>query len=178
MRIYEVSKTINDLIVFKPDIYRDFRGENAETFNPDFFYKALAIVDEFRVQNLKFVVDSFSFSRKDVLRGFHGDTKAWKLVQCLKGSIYFAVIDLRKESPTYKNVVTMVLDDKDRHQVLVPRGCVNAHLCLSEECIFFYKLTYGYVEPENQITLKWSDKDFASKLNWPITNPIVSLRDK
>jgi len=176
MKIHHASKQIKDLIVFKPDIYRDYRGENVETFNPDFFDKALSIVDEFREQKLKFVVDSFSFSRKGVLRGFHGDTKAWKLIQCIEGSIFFAVVDLRKDSPTFNNVETFLLDDKDRHQILVPRGCVNAHLCLSETCTFFYKLTYGYVEPEDQLTLKWYEPEY--NINWPISTPILSLRDK
>lgn len=176
MRIFEVSNQIKDLIVFKPDIYRDYRGENVETFNPDFFYKALSIVDEFRQEGLKFVVDSFSFSRKNTLRGFHGDTKAWKLIQCIQGSIYFVVADLRKDSPTFNKFQTFILDDKDRHQILVPRGCVNAHLCLTESCSFFYKLTYGYVNPEDQITLKWNDPKF--NIPWPIDNPILSLRDK
>ena len=136
----------------------------------------LAHIDEFRNEKLEFVVDSFSFSRKDVLRGFHGDTKAWKLVQCIQGSIFLVVIDTRKDSQTYNKVETFVLDDKDRKQVLIPRGCVNAHLCLTETCIFFYKLTHGYVRPEDQITLKWNDPKY--KISWPVANPILSLRDK
>jgi len=175
MRIKETSNTIQDLLVFEPMVHRDHRGENVETFNPEFFDRALCIVDEIRTNKLKFTIDSFSFSRKNVLRGFHGDTKAWKLIQCIQGSIYFVVVDLRKDSPTYRNVQTFTVDDKNRYQVLVPRGCVNAHLCLTDTCVFNYKLTYGYVQQQDQITLKWNDPEY--KIFWPIKEPILSLRD-
>jgi len=170
-----VSNTIKDLLVLKPGIFRDYRGENVETFDKEYNRISLAHIDEFRKEKLEFVVDSLSFSRKNVLRGFHGDTKAWKLVQCIQGSIYLVVIDTRKDSPTFKNIETFTLDDKDRHQVLIPRGCVNAHLCLTDTCTFFYKLTHGYVNPEDQITVKWNDPSYNVK--WPIVNPILSLRD-
>jgi dTDP-4-dehydrorhamnose 3,5-epimerase len=176
MIIKEASKQIKNLFIFKPEIFRDYRGENVETFNPEFIYKALAQIDEFREDKLTFEVDSFSFSRKNVLRGFHGDTRAWKLIQCVQGSIYFVVIDVRENSPTKGNYQTFILDDKDRYQILVPRGCVNAHLCLSDTCAFLYKLTYGYVNPTEQIAVKWNDSKY--NIPWPITNPILSLRDK
>lgn len=168
----ETNKKIHKLVSLTPSIYRDYRGENCETYDESLFEKLLR---ENNLPNVKFVVDSFSFSKRNTLRGFHGDIQNWKLIQCLKGEIYFVVIDVNPHSPTFNNVETFNLNDKSRTQVLVPPHCVNAHLCMSDECIFFYKLSHNYVDQNNQIHIKWNDPKY--NVFWPISNPILSLRD-
>jgi dTDP-4-dehydrorhamnose 3,5-epimerase len=170
--IKKEKNSIKDLLVIEPEVFYDFRGENCETFNVN-NYKKL-ILEEIGVK-LNFVVDSFSFSKKHTLRGFHGDTKTWKIVQCLKGEIYFVVIDLRQDSPTYNYHKIYNLNDKNRLQVLIPSGCVNAHLCMSDECIFNYKLSESYTEQCNQISIKWNDPKYD--IYWPVKTPILSERD-
>ncbi len=161
---------IKDLTVLKIDPFYDYRGENIQSYDST-EYKEL-------INNIEFTTDSFSFSTKNVLRGFHGDTQSWKLIQCLRGTVYFAVIDLRPDSPTYENVFTCTLSDKNRWQVLVPNGCVNAHLCMSDDCIFSYKLSHGYVSIDKQLHVFWDDSKFFRKIKWPIQlSPIVSHRD-
>ena len=157
---------ISDLKVVQPEVFYDLRGENVETFNEE-SYKYLV--------TSQFVIDSISRSTKGVLRGFHGDKFAWKLIQVLYGSVHFVVIDFRPESNTHMCVETFNLNDKNRLQILVPAGCVNAHLCMSDECLFHYKLTHGYVKPDDQIRLKWNDPSID--VWWPIDNPITSYRD-
>jgi len=160
------SKRINGLFVIEPKIYRDFRGENSELYNKEIYTK---------MGCPEFIVDSFSFSRKHVLRGFHGDKKTWKMIQCIKGDIYFVIIDVRDDSSTFGYKEVFNLNDKDRLQIIVPAGCVNAHLCISDECIFSYKLSEGYTEQKDQISIKWNDPRY--EIFWPITNPILSERD-
>ena len=90
--------TIQDLYLVQPQTYYDNRGENVETFCAKHYKAMFSSIDVFRgnIANntppLSFVVDSVSFSQKNVLRGMHGDNTTWKLVQCLKGSIYLAVL--------------------------------------------------------------------------------------
>lgn len=159
------KEKIEGLVVIKPEIFYDFRGENMEIFGKGYY----------NLTPTEFVVDSISRSTRGVLRGFHGDRHAWKLIQCLYGSVYFVVIDVRPESSTRNVVKSFNLNDKNRLQVLVPAGCVNAHLCISDECLFSYKLTYGYVKPEEQIHIKWNDPVY--NVFWPIKTPILSQRD-
>ena len=167
-----LHKKIRNLVSFTPAIWRDYRGENCETYDETVFTQLLA---QNNIEDVKFIIDSLSFSRQNTLRGFHGDTKNWKLIQCLKGEIYFVVIDVNPCSPTFNNIETFDLNDKSRTQVLVPPNCVNAHLCISDECIFFYKLSHNYVEQIDQIHVKWNDPKY--NVFWPINNPILSLRD-
>lgn len=174
-KIAESSKIINELLVIKPDSFFDHRGENFETYNERHYSLIVKSIPAFQNKDLKFTIDSFSTSTKNVLRGFHGDTLNWKLIQVLNGSVYFVVIDLRPESNTYNNVQYFQLNDKNRLQVLVPPGCVNAHLVTSNDCIFHYKLTDSYVSIGNQIHVKWNDPKF--NVYWPINQPILSKRD-
>jgi dTDP-4-dehydrorhamnose 3,5-epimerase len=173
------TNPIADLQVVKPTTFFDHRGENFEGFDSKYYRMMFSSIDAFR-DNLtepskEFKVDSFSISNKNVLRGLHGDHKNWKLVQCLLGSIYLVVIDLREDSPTYKQQDTFYINEKNKLQVLIPPGCVNGHLCLSDSCLFSYKLTEDYVSIDDQISIKWNDPEY--NIFWPISSPILSKRD-
>jgi len=172
IKVIEKSKNIKDLLVIQPEIFYDYRGENTETFNKEDWKR---ILKENGIKEFEFVVDSVSVSKENTLRGFHGDTIIWKLIQCLKGAIYFVVIDVRKDSPTFNNYETFNLNDKNRWQVLIPAGCVNAHLCISDLCIFHYKQSHCYVKQSDQIHIRWNDPTF--NIFWPISDPILSERD-
>jgi dTDP-4-dehydrorhamnose 3,5-epimerase len=168
-----VSKEIDGLITIEPEVFYDFRGENVESFNQIRYDE---IFKRYGLPKTKFVVDSFSFSRKDVIRGFHGDWKTWKILQCLQGTIQLVVIDLRKGSKTQHNTEVFQLNDKNRKQVVVPAGCVNAHLCISDTCIFSYKLSNNYVKQEDQLHVHWNDSKY--EIYWPLSgSPITSVRD-
>jgi dTDP-4-dehydrorhamnose 3,5-epimerase len=166
------SESINGLLVIQPEVFYDYRGENFETFNQDEFD---TITEKNGLNKLKFEIDSYSFSKKDVLRGFHGDGDTWKLVQCLQGFIQLVVLDVRQNSPTHENYETFYLNEKNRTQVLIPAGCVNAHLCLSDTCIFGYKLSGRYHGIGEQLHVPWNDMRF--RVLWPVDKPILSQRD-
>jgi len=127
---------------------------------------------------LNFNHDKFSISKKNVLRGLHGDKKTWKLVSCVFGKVFFAVIDYNKKSKHYLKHKTYNLTHKNRLQILIPPNFLNGFLCLSKECVFHYKLAYSgkYVDVKNQINLKWNDKRLKSK--WPKKNYIMNKRDR
>lgn len=171
----EKNCVIEDLFLIQPETFHDYRGENFEGYHEESYGKIFSASERWRNGNNKFIVDSFSKSSKNVLRGFHGDSHTWKLVQCLRGSFYFVVIDLRMDSKTYGFHQTFTLNDKNKYQVLVPSGCVNAHLCLSDECLFHYKLTHEYVSQDKQIHVKWNDSKY--NIYWPVEKPILSQRD-
>jgi dTDP-4-dehydrorhamnose 3,5-epimerase len=167
MRI--IKTEIQGLKLIEPYIHEDYRGTNFEAFN----------VNEYTNAGMypmpDFVVDSISTSRKHVLRGIHGDDRTTKLVSCLYGTIYMIVIDRRPNSQTYNNWLSFNLSDRNKHQLLIPPGCGNGHLVMSDECVFSYKLD-KYYDRKSQFTIKWNDPihDFF----WPIKNPILSERDR
>ena len=151
--------------LIKPKVHEDYRGTNFESYNASEYYK---------IPN-QFVVDSISTSRKHVLRGIHGDHRTTKLISCLYGTIYFVVLDCRSGSKTFHQWQAFTLSDRNKHQVLVPPGFGNAHLVMSDECVFSYKLDQHY-ERSSQFTLRWNDDQF--NIYWPIKHPILSERDR
>ena len=151
--------------IFQPDSFIDNRGELYTVFNQD-------------EHELVFNHDKVAVSRQNVLRGIHGDSKAWKLVECLYGELYFVVVDNRPESKNYKNWTGMMLSDKTRQSVLLPPGFGNGFLVMSDHSVFHYKWAYEgkYPDVDEQFTLKWNDPELD--IEWPIDNPILQKRDK
>ena len=168
MTIQVKNTEIEGLKVVMPTVYEDFRGTNFEN------YSKLSY-DLIGDESIEFVVDSISTSRKHVLRGIHGDHRTTKLVTCLYGTIFFAVLDLRQSSKTYGQHFTITLSDRNKEQVLIPPGCGNGHLVMSDECVFSYKLDQ-YYHRESQFTIKWNDDQY--NIPWPIKHPILSERDR
>jgi len=169
----EVKKSviIHELHTVSLKAHNDIRGESLQTFSEKEY-----IFHDDSGEEIRFVEDDVSVSKYNVLRGLHGDTITWKLIQCLYGEVFFVVLDMRQTSPSYLKWQSFILNDANRLQVLIPAGCVNGHLCLSEKCIFSYKQSQYYGGAAKQITVKWDDPKF--NIPWPLTEPILSVRDR
>jgi dTDP-4-dehydrorhamnose 3,5-epimerase len=100
------------------------------------------------------------------------------MVSCIHGEIYFVVVDNRPDSKTYLQWDWMILDDKERKQVLLPPGFGNGFCVMSDTAVFSYKLAYDgeYSDVDQQFTLKWNDPRVS--IDWPTTDPILQARDK
>ena len=155
----------SEIKIFQPNSFEDYRGELYTVFNQD-------------EHELIFNHDKVAVSRQHVLRGIHGDAKATKLITCLSGEIYLVVIDNRPESPNYLKWNSIILNENNKRQILIPPGFGNGHLVLSEKAVFFYKWSYKgeYPDVKDQFSLNW--KDPKINIHWPIDNPILSERDK
>ena len=145
---------IDGVKIFEPDVFTDFRGDLWTTWKKDEF-----------LYDIEFNHDKVSTSRKNVLRGIHGDFKSHKLITCLYGQLFFILVDNRKDSKTYLQHQSMILDDRKRKMVLVPPGVGNGFLVLSEHSVFSYKWCYPrkYPDVEDQFTIKWNDERLNKK---------------
>ena len=123
-----------------------------------------------------FKVEKLSKSKKNVLRGLHGDSINDKLIYCLKGKIYLAIVNYDSKSEQYLEKVELEIDEDSNYAVFVPRNFLNGHYCLTDDCLFFYKWSKKYNGPDNQITVKWDDPLLG--IDWPIKEPILSKRDQ
>ncbi len=169
MQVLETK--LKDVLFFKPTIYRDFRGLNMELYNE---LEYLGEIFKKLNKKINFVQDNLTVSSKNVLRGIHGDAKTWKLVSCLKGQIYFVVVNCDKNSADFGKWESFDLSSENRYQVLVPPMYGNAHLVLTDEAFFHYKWSEYYDFPA-QFSYKWND--FKFNISWPVKNPILSDRD-
>ncbi len=153
-----------ELKIFYSKSFKDLRGELWTSW-------------DYKIIKKKFNHDKFSYSKKNVLRGFHGDKKTWKLITCVFGKILFVVVNFDPKSKKYLKHQSFILSDKNKKSILVPPYHLNAHLCLSKSCLFHYKLSYKnkYNDVKNQFSISW--KDPRIKFKWPIKKPILSKRD-
>ena len=164
----QVTKTkLEGVLLIKPEVFEDFRGQYVETYNEEMYNKNGITV--------KFVQDDISVSSRNVLRGVHGDAETWKLVSCHYGKFYLVVVNGDRDSTEFGKWQSFVLSDANRHQVLIPPKHGNGHLVLSELAIFHYKQN-TYYNPKGQFTFLWNDPQL--KMWWPTDNPILSQRDQ
>ena len=137
--------------------------------------------EEFESHNLSsaIVQCSISFnSRKGTLRGIHYQASPHaeaKVVRCTTGAIYDVVVDLREDSPTYKDWIAVVLTAEKRNMVYVPEGCGHAFLTLNDETEVLYQMSEFY-RPEAARGVRWNDPAF--QIVWPAPVEVISERDQ
>lgn len=126
----------------------------------------------------QFKVTKLTKSRKNVLRGLHGDSINNKLIYCLKGNFHLVVVNYNKDSDQYLMKTQFDMDEDSNYAVFVPKGFLNGHYCMSDDCLFYYKWSESYVTPENQFSVRWNDKTLD--IQWPLIEdiPILSSRDE
>jgi len=164
-----IKTKLKDCIIIEPDIFSDPRGFFLETYNHKKYINTLNIESEF-------VQDNHSFSKKNVLRGLHyqKNKPQGKLVRVLSGEVYDVAVDLRHESRTFGEHVSVILTGENKKQLWVPPGFAHGFLVLSEEAHFEYKCTQ-YYDKHDEHCIIWNDPDLNIK--WPSNNPVLSIKD-
>ena len=164
-----IDTELRDLALVEPEIHGDERGFLVETFRAD-RWRELGVAADF-------VQENHSRSRQGILRGLHFQTSPGqaKLVRCLRGRIWDAVVDLRSDSPTYRHWEGHELDDERHRQLFVPVGFAHGFCVLSETADVSYKLSSFY-DPATEAGIVWDDPEVA--IEWPLSDPLLSERDR
>ena len=152
-------------MIIKTKIFNDNRGYLKETYRKN-------ILNE---KNFPF--DVMSFSKKNVLRGMHiqSKKKQAKIITVTHGRIFDVAVDLRKNSKSFGKYVSITISDKDDYSFYIPEGFAHGFLCLSKECTVNYKCS-NYRDAKHERTLSWDDTNINIK--WNIIKPVLSKKDK
>jgi dTDP-4-dehydrorhamnose 3,5-epimerase len=154
-----------------PELREDFRGVFARTW----------CEREARAAGLneRWVQSSLSYTKtKGTLRGLHCQRAPYeevKLVRCTAGAIFDVVVDLRRESPTFKKHMAVELTAKNRLSIYIPRGCAHGYQMLVDGVEVLYQMSEFYA-PEHSDGVRWDDPAFG--ISWPDANPIMNERDR
>ena len=92
-----------------------------------------------------------------------------------KGKILDVILDLRKKSKTFGKYFSVILSEKNRKALYIPKGFAHGYYCFNNNTILNYMLT-NYYKPRFEDGIIWNDKEI--KIKWPIKNPILSKKDK
>lgn len=159
--------------IIQPKIIEDERGYFMESFNEKTFQKGIN-------QDVHFVQDNQSFSSKGVLRGLHYQTAEHaqaKLVRVLHGEVLDVAVDIRPNSATYGQSVSVLLSSVNQKQFFVPRGFAHGFLVLSETATFFYKCDNFY-NKESEGGIIYNDKSLNIDWQFDESELIISEKDK
>ena len=159
-----INTKFKDLKIIQQKKYEDKRGNLRVTF-----IKKI-------IKWNKLVFDYATISKKNVLRGFHFQSKfkQAKFVTVLKGKIFDCVIDLRRFSKTFGKSFGIELSEKNCLSLYIPEGFAHAYYSYEKLNIIYYKLS-NYYHPKFEDGLLWNDKSF--NINWPSKRPLVSKKD-
>lgn len=165
---------LEGVLLIEPEIYRDDRGYFLETWREAYFQDS----DISPPISGRFVQENFSWSRQGVIRGLHyqtGSAAQQKLVRVTHGRILDVVVDIRKESSTFGQHLTVELDDKEHLMILVPAGFAHGFSVLSAEAGISY-LCSAYYNPSMERGIRWSDPELD--IDWKVSDPLVSEKDQ
>ena len=161
---------IHGAFLFEPTPHADERGFFSRTFDRD-------VVASVGIDPDGFVQDSVSRSAKGVLRGMHlrsGRGEA-KLVRCSFGAVFDVVVDLRPDSPTYRNKEFFQLSGETQVSLYVPAGCAHGFQALTEPADVSYRIDRAH-DPAEDVSIRFDDPELA--IPWPLPPALMSERDK
>jgi dTDP-4-dehydrorhamnose 3,5-epimerase len=156
--------------IIEAELIEDQRGFFARTFCRREF--------EARGLNPNIVQCSISFNlKKGTLRGMHFQAAPYgeaKLVRCTMGAIYDVVIDLRADSPTFKEWTAIELTAENRRMLYVPEWFAHGFQTLKDNTEVLYHMSEFY-RPDSTRGLRWNDPEFG--IRWPVPVTVVSVKD-
>ena len=157
--------------IIEPVIFSDNRGYSGEMYS----------VHDFKNAGIEFdlVLDYQAYNaKKGTLRGIHFQNNPHpqtKLVRVLHGSIRDFVVDLRKNSPTYKHWLMHELSADNHKQILIPNGFGHAFVTLEDDTSVLYKFD-DYYDGGLVRTIRWNDSEIA--IDWGGDDFIMSNGDR
>lgn len=151
--------------------HEDHRGFFMRTYDEAIFKEAGL--------NTKWVQESHSYSKKKgTIRGLHFQlppNEETKIVRAICGEVFMVFVDLRKDSPTFSKWDSVIITEKNKKMIYIPKGFALGMCTLTENGTILYKID-NYYAPESQCAVKWNDPDIG--IDWPADNPILSDKDQ
>lgn len=170
MPINVIDTQLDAVKLIEPRVFGDERGFFMESWNERDFNT--------QVENVNFVQDNHSRSKKGVVRGLHFQLPPHaqaKLVRCVLGSIYDVAVDIRRSSPTFGQWVGYELSAENKRQLWIPEGFAHGFVALTDFAEVCYK-TNEFWHKECEGSIRWDDKTIG--IVWPLDEtPCLSEKD-
>jgi dTDP-4-dehydrorhamnose 3,5-epimerase len=157
------------VMLIEPRVFSDGRGFFMETYKHDDYVSA-GLIDPF-------VQENHSRSGRGVLRGLHFQRPPRaqaKLVRAISGAVFDVAVDIRPDSPTFRQWVGVMLSAENKRMLYVPAWCAHGFCVVTAEAEVVYKVTAEY-SPEHEGGVIWNDPELC--INWPVSSPVLSSRD-
>ncbi len=116
--------------------------------------------------------------KKGTMRGLHYQKHPYeesKLVRCTRGAVYDVIVDLRSDSPTYKQWIGAELTERNYRMIYVPEGFGHAYETLEDDSEVMYQVSQFYT-PASEVGCRWNDPAFG--IEWPVPVEVISDKDR
>lgn len=163
---------LKDCFILQNAVYEDDRGYFMESFHAKKFEEKIG-------QSVRFVQDNEALSSYGVLRGLHsqkGYAAQAKLVRVVMGEVLDVVVDMRPDSPSFKQHFSIKLNAENKKQLWVPRGFYHGYIVLSEQALFQYKCDNFYQKDQEQ-GIRYDEPQFSIDWIIPEKDRIISPKD-
>lgn len=163
-----INTPIEGVVEIYPSVFEDNRGYFFESFRLDQLEK--------NGLTTTWVQENQSFSKAGTVRGLHFQQKPFgqaKLVRVIQGKVLDVAVDLRKDSKTFGEVFSKILDTKDHNMLLIPEGFAHGFSVL-EDAVFSYRCS-EYYNKECEGGILWNDPGLD--IDWMVSSPILSEKD-
>ena len=164
-----VKTSIEGVVIIEPKIFGDSRGYFFESYNQRDFAD---------VTDTTFVQDNESLSCYGVVRGLHFQRPPYaqsKLVRVVSGCVLDVAVDIRRESPTYGQHVSVELSEDNHRQLFLPKGMAHGFAVLSPRAVFQYKCDNFY-HPDAEGAIAWDDP--VLNIDWHLPAEVIILSEK
>lgn len=165
------ATTLEGCFIIEPNVLNDERGYFFESFHQKKFHELTGV-------KTQFVQDNQSLSQRGVLRGLHfqtGEFTQSKLVKVIKGSVLDVAVDLRKDSSTFGKHFSILLSEKNKLQLFIPRGFAHGFVVLENDTIFSYKCD-NYYNKSAEGGVMYNDPDLD--IDWMLEEDEIILSEK
>ncbi|MCA1635179.1 MAG: dTDP-4-dehydrorhamnose 3,5-epimerase [Acidobacteria bacterium] len=160
---------LKGVFVIESKRFDDERGFFAPSFSAEQFAA--------RGMASQFVENNISYSRsRGTLRGMHYQAAPHgqaKLVRCTRGAVFDVAVDLRPDSPTFREWVGLELTAENRSMLYLPGDCGHGFQTLVDDTEVFYMVSEVYV-PESGRGFRWNDPAFG--IEWPEVGERVLIK--
>ncbi len=162
---------IKGCFIIERDFFKDSRGY----FSRAFCGRTLS---EYGI-NANFVQSNISCNeRKFTLRGLHSQQEPYgedKLVMCTRGAVKDVCVDVRPDSPTFKQYVALELTEENGRCLYIPKGCAHGYISLKDNSQIIYYVTCEYM-PESEKCYRFDDPAFG--IDWGVERELMIISEK
>ena len=161
-----IETRLPGVLLIDCDVFRDDRGAFVRAWMPE----------EFAARGLETRLAQASLATnitRGTLRGMHYQTAPFeevKLIRAARGAVYDVAVDLRPDSPTFREWIGVELTSENHRMLYVPHGCAHGYQTLTDDAAVFYFVSAPY-SPAHQAGVRWDDPAFG--IQWPLGRPTV-----
>lgn len=162
-----ITTKINGVFIIINKIFKDKRGVFCKTYNKDIFSQYNLCTE--------FNENYYSISKKNVIRGMHFQLPPFdheKLVCVPQGKILDVILDLRKNSKTFGQYISVGISENNRLSIYIPKGCAHGFKAYEDNTILVNSTATVY-NPDYDTGIRWD----SFGMDWEIENPIISHKD-